>query len=96
MAVPRGRAVDALRLAAAAAATDSDRSGLELLNQEFRNVENWSNKLVNARNSMSAANLTMSEDALKNDPLFQSIVRCGQFLGSMFAGGTFQDDGSCR
>ncbi len=92
----RGRAVDALRLASTAVANQADRDGLELLNREFRMVENWSNKLVNARNSLSAAKYTMSDDALRGDPEFQAIVRCGQFLGPMFATGRFRDDGSCR
>jgi hypothetical protein len=96
MNVYRGRAMDSLRIASAAVATDSDRNGLELLRNEFNNVQAWSNKLVNARNTMSAADLTMSEDALKSDPMYQGIVQCGQFLGQMLAGGTFQDDASCH
>ena len=96
MNVYRGRAMDSLRIASAAASTDSDRSGLELLRNEFNNVQAWSNKLVNARNTMSAANLTMSEDALRNDPMYQGILQCGQFLGQMLASGTFQDDASCH
>jgi hypothetical protein len=96
MAPYRGRAVDALRVASSAAVTQSDRSGLELLNHEFGNVDAWTGKLISARNSLSAANLAMSEDALRSDPIVQNIVRCGQFLGPMFASGTFQDDSSCR
>ncbi len=96
MNVYRGRAADKLRLASAAATTDADRSGLELLSNEFKNVQAWSDKLVTAQKSMSAGNLTMSEGALQDDPMFQGIVRCGQFLGPMLAGGTFQDDASCH
>lgn len=96
MSVYRGRAMDQLRLASAAVSTDSDRSALALLTTEFNNVQAWSNKLVNARNSMQAADFAMSDDALKTDPMFQGIVRCGQFLGQMVASGAFQDDGSCR
>jgi hypothetical protein len=92
----QGRALEAVRIAGAAASTDSDRDGLQLLTNELNNVQTWSGSLVSARNSMSAANLSMSQDALKNDPLFQKIVRCGQFLGSMLASGTFQDDAACH
>lgn len=92
----RARAADKVQLAAAAASTDDDRSGLELLRKEFSNVQAWSNKLVNARNSMNAANLTLSENALQEDPMFQSIVQCGQYLGQMFASGSFQDADVCR
>lgn len=96
MAGYQGRAVDSVRLASVAASTDSDRSGLQLLTNEFNNVQTWSNTLVSARNSMSAANLTTSKDELENDPLFQKMLRCGQFLIPMFASGAFQDDAECH
>jgi hypothetical protein len=96
MPVYRGRALDRLRAAEASIATDSDRSGFDLLRNEFTKVQAWSDKLVNAQKTMSAGNLATSEDALKQDPLFQGIVQCGQFLGQMLAGGTFQDDSSCH
>ncbi len=92
----RARAGDKVGLAAAAVSTDDDRNGLELLRREFSNVQAWSDQLVNARNTMSAANLTMSEDALQEDPNFQGIVRCGQYLGQMFASGSYQDAEACR
>jgi hypothetical protein len=92
----RGRAMDRLRIASASASTDADRRGLELLQNEFNNVQAWSNKLVNAQKAMSAGDLSTSDDALKNYPMYQGIVQCGQFLGPMLAGGTFQDDSSCH
>ncbi len=92
----RARAAEKVQMAAAAASTSDDHSGLELLRQEFSNVQAWSDKLVSARNSMSAANLTMSESALQEDPMFQSILHCGQYLGQMFGSGSFQDAGVCR
>lgn len=96
MAEYRGRAAKSYALANAAASTDSDRNGLQLLTNEFNNLQTWSNNIVQARNSMSAANLTLSQDGLQNDPLSQTIVRCFHFLGPMFASGRFEDDGSCR
>ncbi len=92
----RARAAEKVQMAAAAATTEDDRSGLELLRQELTNVQAWSNKLVEARNSMSAANLAMSENALQQDPMFQSIVSCGQHLGQMFGSGSFQPAEECR
>jgi len=90
------RAADNVALASAAASTASDSRGLELLQNEFNNVQAWSDKFVEARRSMSAANLTVSEGALKNDEGAQKILRCGQFLAQMFASGTFQDDAVCH
>ena len=90
------RAADNVALASAAASTASDSRGLELLQNEFNNVQVWSDKFVEARRSMSAANLTVSEGALKNDEGAQKILRCGQFLAQMFAGGTFEDDAACH
>ena len=92
----QGRAADSIALASTAASTDSDHRGLELLNNEFNNVQAWSEVFVKARSSMSAVDLTTSEDALKSDPDAQKLVRCGQFMAQMFAGGTFQDDAACH
>jgi hypothetical protein len=92
----QARAADSIALASTAASTDSDRRGLELLKNEFNNVQGWSEAFVKARSSMSAVDLTTSEDALKQDPDAQRLVRCGQFLAQMFAGGTFQDDAACH
>jgi hypothetical protein len=92
----QNRAADNVALASAAASTASDSRGLELLQNEFNNVQAWSDKFVEARRSMSAANLTVTEGALKNDEGAQKILRCGQFLAQMFASGTFQDDAVCH
>ena len=92
----QNRAADSVALASAAASTDSDDRGLELLRNEFKNVQAWADKFVEARNSLSAANLTISEGGLKNDEEAQKVVRCGQFLAQTFAGGTFQDDVACH
>ena len=92
----QGRAADSVALASAATSTDSDYRGLELLRNELNNVQAWSDAFVIDRSSMSAANLTMSETALKDDQEAQKIVHCGQFLAQMFASGTFQDDVACH
>jgi hypothetical protein len=92
----QSRAADSVALASTAASTDSDYRGLELLRNEFNNVQAWSDAFVKARSSMSAVNLTMSESPLKEDQEAQKLVACGQFLAQMFAGGTFQDDAACH
>jgi len=92
----QGRAADTVSLAAAAASTDSDYRGLELLRSEFNNLQAWADSYVKARSSMSAANLSTSEHPLQDDQEVHNLVHCGQFLAQMFAGGTFQDDAACR
>lgn len=91
-----GRAADSVALASAAASTDADRRGLELLQNELDHAHSWADEVIKARNAMSAANLSMNPSALANDEEYQKLVHCGQFLAHMFAGGSFQDDGSCR
>jgi hypothetical protein len=92
----RARAQNAVAIAGAAATSDDDRNAHQLLNHEFEAVQDWSNKLLEARKSMNAAKYAMSATALQNDPLSQKIVACGRFLGQMLAGGTFQDDPACH
>ncbi len=91
-----GRAADSVALASAAASTDSDYRGLDLLKNEFNNVQAWADGYVKARSSLSAADLSMSESQFSNDSEAQKIIHCGQFLAQMFAGGTFQDDAACH
>jgi hypothetical protein len=92
----QGRAADGVALASAAASTDDDHRGLELLRNEFNNLQAWAESFVGARNSLSAAEMSTSEDPLKDDQDAQKIIHCGQFLAQMFAGGNFQDDAACH
>ncbi len=92
----RDQAAHGLRLASLAAMTEADRNALQLLTNEFQAVQDWSNKLVEARKTMDTAKYAMSENALKEDPLSQKIVSCGRFLGPMLGSGTFRDDSSCH
>jgi hypothetical protein len=91
-----GRAADSVALASAAASTDSDYRGLELLKNELNNVRAWADGYVKARSSLSAADLSMSESQFNNDYDAQKIIHCGQFLAQMFASGTVQDDAVCH
>jgi hypothetical protein len=93
MAIVRDKAAEGLRLASVAASTDSDRNALQLLSNQFINVRSWSDQLLARRNNMDAT--TYSASALNNDPLYQKIVSCSTFLGTMLPSGTFTDDGSC-
>jgi len=92
----QGRAADSVALASAGASTDDDHRGLELLRNEFNNVQAWAENFVDSRNSLSAAGLSTSENPLKDDQDAQKIIRCGQFLAQMFATGTFQDEAACH
>jgi hypothetical protein len=92
----RAKAHTGVGIVSAAVSTEGDRSAAELLNHEFETVQEWSNKLMEARKSMDTAKYAISPDALRNDPLSQKIVTCGRFLGQMLASGSFQDDSSCH
>ena len=92
----QGRAADSVALASAAASTDFDYRGLELLKNEFSDVQVWADGYAKARSSLSAADLSMSESQLNNDSAAQKIIHCGQFLAQMFASGNFQDDTVCH
>lgn len=92
----REQAAHGLRLASVAASSEADRNALQLLTNEFDAVRQWSNKLMEARNSMNAAQYAMSSSALRDDPLSQKIITCGRFLASMLGSSSFQDDPSCH
>jgi len=85
-----------VNLASSAATTGADRNALQLLNNEFQAVLQWSNKLVEARKTMDTAKYSVSANALREEPLSQKIITCGRFLASMFGSGSFQDDASCH
>ena len=92
----REQAANDLTLASIAASTEADRRALELLTNEFNALRTWSDKLVEAKQSMDTAKYAMSAGALRNEPLSQKIVTCGHFLASMLGSGTFHDDPSCH
>ena len=92
----REKAATSLRQASASASTESDHNALTLLTNEFQNIEAWSNDLIEAKKNMATAKYTMSQDALRNEPLSQKIITCGHFLGAMLGSGDFKDDLSCH
>ena len=92
----RGKAADSLRQASASTSTDADRDALQLLTNEFHNVETWSNQLIEAKKNMDTAKYSMSSGALRNEPLSQQIINCGHFLATMLGSAEFRDDPSCH
>jgi len=92
----REQARSGVQTASSSATTDDDRNAVQLLTNEFESVLQWTNKLLDARKSMSAANYALSDNALRNDPLSQKIMTCGHFLGTMLGSGQFGDDASCH
>ena len=88
----RDQAATNLRLASVAASTDSDRSALPLLTNEFNNMKQLSDKYVAKRQSASY----IAPDSLQDDDLDKKIVTCGHALAAMVASSQFQDDGSCQ
>lgn len=92
----REKAASSLRQASASATTNADHNAVQLLTNEFQNVEMWSNELVEAKKKMDTAKYSTSADALRNEPLSQKIINCGRFLGTMLGSATFSDDPSCH
>jgi hypothetical protein len=75
-----------------AASTDSDRSAVQLLSNEFDNMKALSVKLLAERKMMHI----VSPENLNDDPLNQNILACARSLASMAVGGQFVDDASCH
>jgi len=86
-----GQASTSLGLASVAASTDSDRSAVQLLSNEFDNMKALSVKILAERKMHS-----VSPENLKADPLNQNILTCARSLASMAVGGQFLDDASCH
>jgi hypothetical protein len=80
---------------ALAATTAGDHDALQLLNNQFRNLEQWANDIVSARQAMDATK-TVDPNYMQNDPLLAKISSCGTFLSSMLVSGVFSDNASCH
>ena len=92
----QGRAGDSVALASAEASTEADRRGVDLLQNEFRNVQSWSDAFIKARASLNAATLTTSATPIQENPEVHKMMECGQFLTQMFASGRFEDNLVCH
>jgi hypothetical protein len=81
-----------LQLAIAAATTEPDQKGLELLRGEFTSMQQMSDQFL----GMQAKANYISPDSFDNNALDQKIQSCGRALVSMAATKQFQDEVSCR
>jgi len=90
------RAAEKVALASAAASNDSDYRGLELLRNEYNNLQAWNNQFLKSRKSLTAQYMTLSDNPLLEDEQTRKIIECGQFLAQMLPSGTFQDNASCH
>jgi len=91
----RDRAESDLNQVAVAASTAADRDALDLLQNEFANLEGWANGVVTTRQSLNATK-TIAPTAAQDDQTLAKISRCSQFLSSMLVSGTFADDPNCH
>ncbi len=80
---------------ASAAATDGDRSALQLLTSEFNNLADWANEIFTERQNLNGAK-TVDPNGLSNDPQLAKITSCSRSLEGMLISGTFSDDGVCH
>jgi hypothetical protein len=88
----RDRAQHNLRLVSLAASSESDKNAVQLLTNEFTNMQKLSARFVDANKSRTY----IHTDALDNDPLDRRIQNCGHSLAAMAASGQFVDDGACH
>jgi hypothetical protein len=87
----QAQAVTNLGLMRVAVSTQSDQGAAQLISNAFQKMKQLSDKYVAKR-----ANLEfVGPNALKNDPLDQSLIACGKSLRSMAGSGQFVDDGTC-
>ena len=90
------RAAEGLRLATVAASTSSDQNALQLLSNNFAQVDNWTRKLVQERKSMSSGNYSLTPDALDNDSEYQRLANCSNAVGSILSSGRYEDSSDCH
>ncbi|MGJ5815409.1 hypothetical protein [Paludibaculum fermentans] len=90
---PYGRNADSkLSLASTAAATDADRSVLDLLNKETDLMRKFNDKYVALRKS----SLGVLPEAVENDPLGLQILECARGLAALAGSQRFQDVLACH
>lgn len=90
---PLRRSADSrVQLAAAAATTGPDQKTLELLRNEFANMQQQSDNLLALRSRLSY----IRADTFNNNPQDQKILACERALAQVAAAKEFQDDPSCH
>jgi hypothetical protein len=88
----RRSAESKVQLAVAAASTEPDHSAVELLRNEYNNMQQMSDQLL----ALHVKDSYIPPDSFDNNPLDQKILDCSRALGSMAATKQFQDDASCH
>jgi len=88
----RSTASSKLALASTALVTDSDRSGISLLANEFGKMQKFSDKYL----AMHQSQTYISPDSLDNDPMDRQILECARGLAALIVGGQFQDVATCH
>jgi hypothetical protein len=78
-----------------AATTAADQEAYQLLQNEFRNLEQWAGDVVSNRTAMNATN-TVTPNVLQNDQMLAKITDCGRFLNSMLVSGAYADNANCH
>jgi hypothetical protein len=68
---------------------------MQLLQNEFNSLQTWSNSMVAARNALNAQ-LAVSPSTVTDDPAYQKLGSCAQFLSSMLVSGHFDDNPACH
>jgi len=81
-----------LQLAIAATSNDSDRKAVDLLRNEFANMQQMSDQLQALHTKASY----VAPDSLSSNPLDQKILSCSQGLVSMASSKQFQDEPACH
>jgi len=88
----QSQANDSLRQASVAAVTATDRATLQLLANEYNNMQKWSDQIIAGRKTLQY----ISPEEMSSDPLFQQIRTCSHSLAAIVASGQFQDESSCH
>jgi hypothetical protein len=91
----RDRVEASLAQASVAATNGADRDALELLQNEYGNLQSWADAVIGARQSLNAAQ-SVDPNALANDKMLQKLTACSQFLSSMLVSGTYTDNSNCH
>jgi len=80
---------------AVSATTAGDHLALQLLDNQFGSLSDWSANVVSTRQSLNATN-TVNPNVMQNDPMLAKISDCGRFLNSMLVSGIYADNSSCH
>jgi len=91
----RDRVEASLGQTSVAATNGADHDALELLQNEYGNLQSWADAVIGARQSLDAAQ-SVDPNALANDKMLQKLTACSQFLNSMLVSGTYTDNSSCH